>query len=470
MPHVLTRGQSNPATRRPFHDRSRIPGASSADQRRVSPHVREADVPSPWAPDPAETIAHTASRRTGPRAWLLAVERAVEAGLVPGFNKTTQAIIEVLASRMNFDTGHCRYVLQDVMKRTGLGRTAVTNHVRMLRAGGWLAWVEHGSQRNALRGQPGYARTATVYAATIPPAYDLFAGHIVVGSGYRARVIVDHRTDTPVDTAGKAPVDNTVTGSSRTPSRWVVKEEGQVQVVGGEDTSTGQARTACKPPRRKKKVTITGYKITGERIERARRVAKWVRPLVNWVQRATLDQLSWVLLDPVARDWTDNQILLWLGRVGREIGAPRWQPRFPHRVIAAALRRRDQADTQRAHGYAGPAPDAADAAVPPNEAFALARQVVRANGQAVQARISPREPGGCKSWSYGEHDRVTLTQAERADLLKAVAADPGLVLAEARVHGRESAITLYGTVGARILDAVAEFRAAGIGRVSGSIA
>ncbi|MBP5896389.1 hypothetical protein [Streptomyces scabiei] len=90
--------------------------------------------------------------------------------MFPGFNDSTLAIIDVLQSRMDFDTGHARYALKDVIERTGLKRAAVTKHVAMIRRAGWLAWVEHGSLRNALRGlgRPGYARTATVYAATIP--------------------------------------------------------------------------------------------------------------------------------------------------------------------------------------------------------------------------------------------------------------------------------------------------------------
>lgn len=405
-----------------------------------------------WRPEPSETIACTTSRRSQPRVWLRALEKAVEAGLVPGFNATTQAIIEVIASRMGFDTGHARYVMKDVMERTGLGRTAVTDHVKMLRAGGWLAWVEHGSLRNALR--EGYARTATVYAATIPPAYDALVGNILVGTGYNARAIADYRPKSPVDiavdTSGTGPVENSDTSNSRTPSLWVNKKEGQVQQVGGKDSSTGQARTANKIPRRKKKHTVTGYRITAERIERARKVAKWVRPLVNWLQRATLDQLSWVILDLVARDWTDNQILVWLGRLGQKIGAPRWRPQFPHRVIAAALHRKDEADTKKAHGYAEPDQDALRTATAPHAEYGKARRIVRINGAEMQARVTPSLPD--------EDNQLSFTNAE---MQAAAKADPTLVTTAVALMGRDAALAVYGTVGAEILAAQKEYTATG---------
>ena len=393
------------------------------------------------------------SRRSQPRAWLRALERAVEAGLVPGFTATTQAIIEVIASRMNFDTGHARYVLKDVMKRTGLGRTAVTDHVKMLRAGGWLAWVEHGSLRNALTrlGVGGYARTATVYAATIPPAFDVLVGNILVGTGYNAKAIVDHRPKAPVDTAGNEAVENSGTSETRTPSHWVIKEEGQVQLVGAKGTSTAGA-AASKSPRRKRKLTITGYKITAERIEKARQMAKSIRPLINWVQGATLDQLSWVLLDLVARDWSQQQITVWLGRLGQEIGAPRWRPRAPHRVIAAALHQKSKQDATVAVPAALEHEEEMPSAAP-NEAFGAA-------AEALRARLAGSN-GAQDAPGYGEHDVVQLTDWEVAMMRDAAKNDPGLVLSAARNGGREAAIALYGTYGAQVLAEHEEFVAAG---------
>lgn len=420
-----------------------------------------------WTPDPAETIEHTTARHSSPRAWRRDLEHAVELGLIPGFTAATRAIVEVLQTRMGFDTGHARYVLADVLKRTGLKRAAVTKHVALLRRAGWLAWVEHGSLRNALRavGRPGYARTATVYAATIPPAYDALAGRRLAGTGYEARVVgvteearpkppVDTAGTPAVDTPGKAPVENPDGGDAWTPSRWVVTEEGQVQVVGGKDSSTGQARTAPRSPRRKKrKFTVTGYRITGPRIDLARQMAARVRPLVNWVQGATLAELSWVLLDLVAREWTEPRIVAWLGKLGREIGAPRWRPRFPHRVIAAAILREDEA--------------AALQAVPDDLQHEEYKPAVAPHAEYMEAleKLRHRVGGPAEDvvsyGEYGEHDTAVATTWELAQQQKAVIEDPALVLAAARIGGREAALRTYGTAGARILDLHAEMQAAG---------
>jgi len=396
-----------------------------------------------WLPDPAETIDHTTSRRTGPRAWLRALEEAAAAGLIPGFNATTRAIVTVLAGRMNFDTGHARYVMQDVMERTGLGKTAVTNHVKMLRAGGWLAWVEHGSLRNALRGLGGYARTATVYAATIPPVYDAHAGNVLIGTGYTARAVIDHRGTAAVDTAGTTPVENSGDASTRTPSLWVVKEVGQCQVVGGKDSSTADAAASeITRPRKKRRHTVTGYKITGERIERARQLAKSVRPRVNWVQGASHDQLSWVFLDLVARDWHEGRIVAWLGRLGQEIGAPRWRPRFPHRVIAAALRRQDEADARLAQN--GPTPGATRPANAPTAEFAAA-------ARRVAERYAPTDivdyPSVAES-PENIHDRGILHDVAAADL--------GIVRSLIEHLGRDEALRIAGSDAVRAYDAARE--------------
>ncbi|MEE1838132.1 hypothetical protein [Streptomyces sp. SP17KL33] len=380
--------------------------------------------------------------------------------MFPGFNATTSAILDVLQSRMDYSTGHARYVLKDVMERTGLKRAAVTKHIAMVRRAGWLAWVEHGSLRNAIDAvrrqalraldRPTYARTATVYAATIPPEYDAAVGNVLDGTGYEARVISiasEFRPNPPVDTAGKAPVDNPDNETAWTPSRWVLKGESQVQVVGGEDSSTGQARTveSITPRRKKRKKTVTGYKITGERIERAQQMARSVRPLINWIQGSSHRELSWVFLDLVARGWSENKILIWLNKLGQEIGAARRRPRFPHRVIAAALLRSDKEAAQRAVPkdleHEEHLPVAA-----PNPAYQEAREILR-------SRYSSGPSTSYVSYgAYSEDDQVELDAYELAQQKAAVSAFPDLVLVAAQFSGREEAIRIYGGRAAEILE------------------
>jgi hypothetical protein len=243
---------------------------------------------------------------------------------------------------MDYGTGHVRYRLTETMARTGLGRSTVTKHVALLRAAGWLAWAQHGSLRNVLRGvgRPGYAATAAVYAATIPPAFDEWAGNRLGGRGYAARVVGatergrEQRVAEAVDNSQRKASDRAGSEGPWTPSLRGVKEEGQVQLEGG-FCSTAQ--------RQQKRRTILGQTITAAAVTQAERLAAWVRPLVGWLQRATRRQLSWVLLDLVLLGWDEQRILGWL-REHNQLTT--WRPRFPHRQIAAKLLAL-QADEQR---------------------------------------------------------------------------------------------------------------------------
>jgi hypothetical protein len=307
----------------------------------VTPRTPQAK--AKWSPSRAETIAGTTSRHSSPRRWRRALERAIAANLVPGANATTLTVADDLTARMDYGTGHVRYRLQETMSRTGLGRSTVTKHVALLRSAGWLAWSEHGSLRNALRalGRPGYAPTAAVYAATIPPVFDEWAGNRLSGTGYRARVVgateqgrAQQVTEAVDNSAKKAQITEAANGPW-TPSLRGVKEEGQVQVEGGFVT-TARAR-------QRKTSTILGQAITQDAVVAAKRIANWVRPLVNWLQKSTRRQLSWVLLDLVLRGWDEQRTLNWL-RERTPLGT--WRPRAPHRHIAAALLA-EQADAQR---------------------------------------------------------------------------------------------------------------------------
>jgi AraC-like DNA-binding protein len=368
-------------------------------------------------------------------------------------------VADDLAARMDYGSGHVRYCLDDMAARLGISKASIKRHVGYLRELGALAWVQHGTRANVRRllGRKGYAATATVYAAVIPAVYDHAMGHRIIGSGYTARIIIDlrNRPTVPAQAAGPVdnpPVDNSTSPGLEPPSRMRVKGEGQVQVVGGEGTSTAQARAAAPVTRPKKKHTITGYAITAERIDRARRLAKTVRPQVNWIQRATHDQLSWVLLDLVAKDWAEPQIVLWLNRLGLEVDARRWRPRFPHRVIAAALLGTDRADKQRTDTQGATYEDDLRHAAAPTEEF---RAVARALREEVP-----------ETWAeYPDLDQVPSQTWEKVNLQEAATQDPALILSFAQHAGREEAIRVFGTKAAAALDWELERQAAGFGTI-----
>lgn len=211
--------------------------------------------------------------------WLLA------AGLHPRAGATTRRVAEDLAGRMDFDTGHVRYRLDETAAALGVDRATVKRHVAILRELGALAWVEHGTKANIRRvlGLPGYAATATVYAAVIPPVYDHAMGHRLVGTGYNARTVVDYQGAQPVD---NSPVDNRLAP----PSLSLVKEEGKAEVEKGfKNTSRKCASrpTASIPPSSttEKRSSDSGpHRRSPVQVARDCWIAAQVRPRVNWTQ------------------------------------------------------------------------------------------------------------------------------------------------------------------------------------------
>jgi hypothetical protein len=282
------------------------------------------------------------------------VEWLIAAGLHPRANATTLRVADDLADRMDYDTGHARYCLDEMVARLGISRASVKRHVGYLRELGALAWVQHGTRTNIRRvlGLKGYAATATVYAAVIPPAFDHAMGHRIVGSGYTARIIVDLRgrfeSTSDCETSPKgaskdaapvdnSPVDNSTSEGLEPPSLTVVKEESQVQVVGGFNY-TSQAR----PPKTsipQQSTSINGRRRTATDVRKAINETRLVRALVNWTQSVPLRKLEHAL-----RPWTDRgwDALRIADELNGMCAGVRWRPKNP----IAFIRARIAADTQ----------------------------------------------------------------------------------------------------------------------------
>lgn len=324
------------------------------DSRRISPASDDTQCP-PTAPDAdapisnfeqvfdysagqvalvhgaAQEVACTASRRSGPRRWLRAVAWLIAAGLHGRANATTQRVADDLAARMDYTTGHVRYGLDEMAARLGMGRASVARHVAYLRELGALAWAQHGSRANRLRamGLKGYAGTATVYAAVIPPSYDHAMGHQVIGAGYSARIVVDLRDRNPVD---NPPVDNSSPQTLETPSLYLVEIEGQVQMGGGFNY-TSQAR----PPKTRlphQSSQINGRRRTAADVQKASSATRIVRALVNWTQSVGLRDLEFVL-----RPWTDQgwDAFRIVDELNGMCAGVRWRPRNPVAFIRARI-------------------------------------------------------------------------------------------------------------------------------------
>jgi hypothetical protein len=293
-----------------------------------------------------QEVSRTKSRRTGPRRWRGAVVWLIAAGLHPRANATTQRVADDLADRMDYSTGHVRYCLDEMAARLEVSRATVKRHVGYLRELGALAWVQHGTRINIRRamGLKGYAATATIYAAVIPPNYDHAMGHTIVGSGYAARIVIDQRGQAPLQNrvlkhvpqqaspVDNPPVDNPGPQGLEPPSLTWVKEEGKLKVVGGSNY-TSQAR----PPKTRiphQSSNINGRRRTGTDVQKASKTTRLVRALVPWTQAVPLRPLEFVL-----RPWTDQ------GQDAYQIAADlngmcsgmRWRPKNPVAFIRARL-------------------------------------------------------------------------------------------------------------------------------------
>jgi hypothetical protein len=251
-------------------------------------------------------------------------------------------IAEDLAARMDYDTGHVRYCLDETAARLNVSRATIKRHAGYLRELGALAWVQHGTRVNIRRtmGLKGYAATATIYAATIPAAYDHAMGHTIVGTGYTARIVIDQRgQQTPAIPAqtrrhpvDNPPVDNPAPEGLEPPSLTWVKEESQVQVESGFNY-TSQAR----PPKTRipnQSSLINGRRRTAADVQKAGNETRLVRALVNWTQSVPLRVLEFTL-----RPWTDRG---WDGlRIADELNGMcagvRWKPKNPVAFIRVRI-------------------------------------------------------------------------------------------------------------------------------------
>lgn len=379
-----------------------------------------------------QEVLHTASRRCEPRDWLVALDWMIfEAKLHPKANRTTARVAMDLSSRMDYRRGIVLYRLVETASTLELDVATVKRHVSYLREMGALVWLQHGSKRNLRLPGRKYTATATVYGAVVPPAYDVAKGYRLRGQGYEAKVI--GRTEAARKRAVDEGVDNSraqkagrrLAPPSRGGSHHVPADE-----VGGIGKATRSARASkITPP---KKSTL-GHTVTARLYQAADRLARTLRPLHNWTQRARISELSWVLVDKLAEGATEEQVDVWLREISPSVTTGfDWRPARPHAYIASQLlleRELGLADAQLQQAWA--------AAAEPNADFAAAVQETR------MQQNSGEEADGCGGLE--DLDPETRTQM-RLEAWSAYKYDknPELVLATYELAGPAAAASLYG--------------------------
>ncbi|MET7369333.1 cell wall protein [Streptomyces sp. NPDC005566] len=301
----------------------------------------------PACPDPVWTrvprasqeVDSTSARRSQPRAWLPAVTWLVGAGLHPRAGGTTLAVARDLAARMDYRLGLVLYDLEGTAARCGVSTATVKRHVRVLRELGALAWHRHGSKKNLRLPGRSYTATATIYAATIPAAYDTAMGHRLDGTGYGARLLgVTAEGRMRAVGAGRAtphPVDNRHQGAvrpaSRAPHSPVPHHDVPRADLDGGINYTSRANRSTR------RVRGSGGRPSPRspwQVARDIGIARQVRPLVGWTRREGLRRLGFALRPLIDRGLEAHDIAAEL--IGLAVD---WRPARPAAYITAALAR-----------------------------------------------------------------------------------------------------------------------------------
>lgn len=375
----------------------------------------------------AQDVMHTASRRCEPRDWLVALDWLIfEAKLHPKATLTTMRVAMDLAARMDYRRGIVLYDLLGTAAKLKVDKSTVKRHVAYLRELGALVWLEHGSKRNLRLPGRKYTATATIYGATIPLAYDAAKGHRLRGTGYEATVI-------GFTEAGReqavAKAKESAAGRLAPPSRGGSAHV-PADVDGGKEKATRSARASrIKPP----KTSTLGHKVTAALFQAADRLARRLRPLHNWTQRAKISELSWVLVDKLAEGCTEQQVDVWLRDISPSVVAGLdWRPTRPHTYIASWLLRERavrEGDAQLQQDWAN--------AVAPNADFAAAVQETR------ERQAEDDDYPQCAGLEDLDEETRKRMRAEAWAAYK-YDGDPGLVLTTYELAGPQVAVALYG--------------------------
>ncbi len=176
--------------------------------------------------------------------------------------------------------------------------------------------------------------------------------------------------------------------------------------------------------------------MTAAAYQRADHIARALRPRHPWLQRASIAQLSWVLLDKVLDGWDHDLLHQWVAQVAPAIRlGSGWLPSRPHAYLAAQVALDadlHQHEEQLHHDVA--------AAVVPNAAFV---QSARA------CRLSQRDPAEYVDLPDldGEVDLTPelIAEVRREAGEEFLRGSTVLVTAAVANLGRDFADRLYGT-------------------------
>ncbi|MGV4890739.1 transcriptional regulator (plasmid) [Streptomyces viridosporus] len=297
-------------------------------------------LPGLYVPEASQWLSTSSGRiASDGYSWMQAVHWVAGSGLYKprrhrshgprAFGPTTVFIAQLLS-----ELSPCRPGIEYLMRRTGLTKRAVQNHLQILRETGLLAYIVKGTRQ---RGGPSLA---SEFALMLPPAFDAALGIRTAGEGTERRMtgIAEAGRELMAQLAAKAARKvrrPRLTTSSRTVTKGARKGAAEASVTavsagscctpmgdGADGSSTAGAtpipsesklasgkRESSTPKESKAKA---GGRRTLNRVGRRFQLARELTQELDWLRGCAIARIAWVARNVADAGWTVTDVRAWL--------------------------------------------------------------------------------------------------------------------------------------------------------------
>ncbi|MFM9681703.1 transcriptional regulator [Streptomyces brasiliscabiei] len=302
-------------------------------------------LPGLYVPEVRQWLS-TSSGRVAPEgySWMQGVHWVAGSGLYEprryrshgprSFGPTTVFIAQLLA-----ELSPCRPGIEYLVRRTGLTKRAVQNHLQMLRETGLLAWQVRGTRVSGEQAQ------ASEFALMLPPEFDAALGirtrqhdqdapaytRVMVGIAEWGRELMAklakkaaRKTRRPRSkTSAKASVGGARKGASGA-SVTAVSAGSRCTPMGGGADGSSTAGTTSPPPESKlasggskspvpkKSKAKAGGRRKLNAVGRRFQLARELTQELDWLRGCSVPRIAWVARSVADAGWTVTDVKAWL--------------------------------------------------------------------------------------------------------------------------------------------------------------
>ncbi|MFH8470355.1 transcriptional regulator [Streptomyces sp. NPDC017991] len=302
--------------------------------------IAVAVLPALYVPEANQWLS-TSTGRIAPDgySWMQGVHWVAGSGLYEprrcrshgprSFGPTTVFIAQLLS-----ELSPCRPGIEYLMRRTGLTKRAVQNHVQILRETGLLAYIVKGTRQ---RGGPSLA---SEFALMLPPEFDAALGIRTAGEGTGRRVTgiaesgrklmaklaakAARRVRRPRSkTSAKTSVGAARKGTSGASVTAVSAGSRCTPMGGGTDGSSTAGTTSLPPesklasggsqsPVPKKSKAKAGGRRKLNAVGRRFQLARELTQELDWLRGCSVPRIAWVARSVADAGWTVTDVKAWL--------------------------------------------------------------------------------------------------------------------------------------------------------------